>query len=355
MQFYERHSYFLSSTRKKVNIETGRDFLYHWNRIEETNMKTEFLADAGDLLGRYGLIRRDDWYSHKIEGLLEGKSVVVSVLSGILVHMVGKDGGLVFFTDQDAKSKLSEGDGSYISSFDYEAYLERIRVEEPEDEEIPKKKRQGGRSNLGQSLPQMLTSLNLIPENNTTHRRYFYDFLGGLGLLDQDRRPTQKAVEMGYVQEAEGVRSWYEWDMDFFSSQIGCDWLGGYMSKHKIHETLEREKYNLDKNGTLRLLADVMEPYSEGYMVPNRMAIESGKARLSKYYEWHPECLTRVCEYFLELKEISKSQKISLDEAKLRLSWMGEEGKVPGEENPMSLLEELDPECFERVNSIPMA
>ena len=90
-------------------------------------------------------------------------------------------------------------------------------------------------------------------------------------------------------------------------------------------------------------------------MVPNRMAIESGKARLSKYYEWHPECLTRVCEYFLELKEISKSQKISLDEAKLRLSWMGEEGKVPGEENPMSLLEELDPECFERVNSIPMA
>jgi hypothetical protein len=32
--------------------------------IEETNMKTEFLADAGDLLGRYGLIGRDDWYSH---------------------------------------------------------------------------------------------------------------------------------------------------------------------------------------------------------------------------------------------------------------------------------------------------
>ena len=59
-----------------------------------------------------------------------------------------------------------------------------------------------------------------------------------------------------------------------------------------------------------------------------------------------------ICGYFLELKEMSKREKISLDEAKSHLSWMGEKGMSPGEEVPMLLLEEVDPECFERINAI---
>lgn len=217
-------------------------------------------------------------------------------------------------------------------------------------------------SGLGQSLASMLTSLELIPETNTTHRRYFYDFLKGLGLLSEEGRPTQKAVDMGYAQEVLGSWSWHEWDMDFFFSRIGLgehSWLGGYMSKSKIRDTLKREKYNIDEHKTLELLVEEMRPYCECDeersvydMVPNRNAIESGRARLSRFYEWNPECLTRICEYFIELKGVSKSKKIALDEAKSHLSWMGKKGMSPSEEAPMELLAEVDPECFERINAI---
>lgn len=213
---------------------------------------------------------------------------------------------------------------------------------------------------LGQSLASMLTSLDLIPESNTTYRRYFYDFLESAGLLNEERRATPKAIEMGYVQEADGSVSWYEWNMDFFSPSIrlgGHCSLGGYMSKSKIYETIKRDKYNIDEHKTLDLLREAMKPYSEcgeyiHEMIPSKKAMESGVARLSRYYEWNPECLTKICEYFLELKGISKSKKITLDEAKSHISWMGVKGMTPGEESPMSLLSEVDPECFERINSI---
>lgn len=213
---------------------------------------------------------------------------------------------------------------------------------------------------LGQSLASMLTSLDLIPDSNKTYRRYFYDFLTGLGLLVEGRA-TPKAVEMGYAQENEGAGSWYEWNMDFFFSQIGLkhSWLGGYMSKSKIYETLKRVRHNIDEDETLNLLRNAMKPYSEcgdyiHEMIPNKKAMESGIARKTKYYEWNPECLTEICQYFLELKGISKSKKITLDEAKSHVSWMGKNSMSPGEEAPMSLLLEVDPECFERVNSIPV-
>jgi hypothetical protein len=69
-------------------------------------------------------------------------------------------------------------------------------------------------------------------------------------------------------------------------------------------------------------------------------------------HEWHPECVEEISKYFFEVRDLMKKEKIKFEEAKIKGEWLGVKGSFPGNEPPMSLLFQLDPETFELFNSL---
>ena len=317
-------------------------------------MNTKFLPEAEDFLRRYGLIDKNDWYLHKIEELEDEKSVVVLEHYNATIYMMELNGELVFFTRYDADLKRNSGDNVYLASlffFDRKSFAADKNMEE-----MKKKMKESDERLLIEnpwenvkSLADLLGNLELIPSSKSQLRKKFYSFLRESELADEMRRPTDKAIKMGYSVLVEEIEPWYEWKVEFVYSLLG--W-----SEKPTAEWLSRTKMYRQCGIKYETLCSVLEPYSSSGEFydprPNLEAIDQGFARVCKCFEWHPECVKKICRYFIRLEGTAKSEKITLSEAKSHVSWMGRKGMSPGEESPMSLLLEVDPECFERVNSI---
>lgn len=318
-------------------------------------MDAKFLPEAEDFLRRYGLINKNDWYLHKIEELEDEKSVVVLEHYNATIHMMELNGELVFFTRYDAEmAKQSSGDSVYFASLFF--FDRKLFVSDEEIEEMARKMKESDERFLAEnpwenvkSLADLLGHLKLIPSRQGQMRKKFYSFLREAELADEMRRPTDKAIKMGYSVLVEEIEPWYEWKVEFIYSLLG------WSEKHAA-EWLSRTKMYRQCGIKYERLCSVLEPYSSSSDFydpkPNSEAIERGFARVCRCFEWHPECVKKICRYFIRLEGTAKSEKITLDEAKSHVSWMGVKGMAPGEESSMSLLSEVDPECFERINSI---
>ena len=59
-----------------------------------------------------------------------------------------------------------------------------------------------------------------------------------------------------------------------------------------------------------------------------------------------------MCSVKFTNNESLKKEKIDFEQAKSKVELLGEKGLCPGDESPMMLLGELDPEAFESINQL---
>lgn len=190
-----------------------------------------------------------------------------------------------------------------------------------------------------QSLSSILDSIN-FPKTSAT-RNKFYKFLKELNLCEelQFKNPSEKSIKMGYVQ-IKKEEPWYVWNTELLGLTHYC---GNWHSKSRIA-----------KLSSWKETWDLLRPHCQDdeLKVPTKQAIDKGLAKLQYLYEWHIGCMEEISAYFLDVYEIIKKEKIDFRQAKAEVEWLGMRGSFPGEETPMVLLLNKDPEAFELTNQI---
>lgn len=180
-------------------------------------------------------------------------------------------------------------------------------------------------------------------------RKRFYKLLKELGLCEITyKNPSEKAIEMGYAQIKKEIPSWYGWNVEFlkqhhaFYKLFDDDIHNKYYSKSKLSQIIgAKEVY------------EVLRPYClDGDLTPTQQSVNIGIVKIQYISEWNIECIKEITNYFINIDTIMRENKIKFNEAKLKGKWLGIKGSFPGNESPMTLLSELDPETFESINQL---
>ena len=181
-------------------------------------------------------------------------------------------------------------------------------------------------------------------------RKRFYKFLKELDLCEiKHKNPSEKAIEMGYAQIKKEMPSWYGWKMEFLKQhEIFYECFDDkshnkYYSKSKLSQII----------GSDEKVYEILRPYClDGDLTPTQQSIDSGIVKIQYIYEWHIGCVEKIVDYFIDIYKIMEENKIKFNEAKLKGKWLGIKGSFPGDESPMTLLGEVDPETFELINQL---
>ena len=218
---------------------------------------------------------------------------------------------------------------------EYSKKLRELRTKELELElqelELKEKKWQF------QSLSNILDSID-FPKAPII-RNKFYKFLKELNLCEIEfKNPSDKSIRMGYALNKK-EDPWYVWNTEI----LGLNCHGNWYSKSCI-----------SKFYSWKETWDLLRPYcsDDDLKTPTKQAIDKGLVKLQYLYEWHTDCVEEISNYFLDIYEVMKKEKIDFEQAKSKVEWLGEKGLCPGDESPMMLLGELDPEAFESINQL---
>ena len=191
-----------------------------------------------------------------------------------------------------------------------------------------------------QSLSSILDSINFTKAPTT--RNKLYKFLKELNLCEelQFKNPSEKSIKMGYAQIRK-EEPWYVWNAKAIGWKTHSD-MDWYSKSYMAKLSSWKETWDLLRPNCL----------DDELKLPTKQAVDGGLAKLQYICEWNIGCMEEISNYFLDVYEIMKKENIDFKKAKTEADWLGTRGSFPGEEPPMVLLFDKDPQVFELTNQI---